>query len=54
MYPARPALLTVFSITQFEHSITQSDSCHHGFADAHIKILQFDIFLLEDFNEKEI
>ena len=29
------ALLTVFSTTQLEHSITQSDSCLHGFVDAY-------------------
>jgi len=27
--------LTVFSTTQWEHSKTQCDSCHHGFADAY-------------------
>ncbi|HUU52117.1 MAG TPA: serine hydrolase domain-containing protein [Candidatus Heimdallarchaeota archaeon] len=35
MYHAHPSLLTVFSITQSARSITQSDSCHHGFADAY-------------------
>jgi len=36
MCHARPALLTVFSTTQLEHSMTQYDSCHHGFGDAFI------------------
>jgi len=31
MYHARPALLTVFSTTQLELSIMQSDSRHQGF-----------------------
>jgi hypothetical protein len=32
---ACPALLTVFSTTQLEHSITQCDLCHYGFVDAY-------------------
>ena len=28
-------LLTVFSTAQLEHSITQCDSCHHGFGSVH-------------------
>ncbi len=36
MYHARPALLTVFSITQLKYSITQQIPCHHGFGKAYI------------------
>jgi len=42
MYHARPALHTVFSTTQLEHSITQCDLCHHGFGDASSSSLPID------------
>jgi len=32
---ARPALLTVFSTTQLDPSITQCDSCHYGFGNVY-------------------
>jgi STE24 endopeptidase len=34
MSHARPALITVFSTTQFDHSIAKMISCHHGFGNS--------------------
>jgi len=42
MCHARPALLTVFSTTQLQHSIMQCDSCHYAFGDASSSSLPID------------